>query len=84
VSEGLDAVLAALAASYAFVVVHASDWRSDVALAAMDDVDKAVVVAPTQRLRDALSEAREAMGGAPNDVLGFVAAGDRGVIERAA
>jgi polysaccharide biosynthesis transport protein len=83
-SDGLDAVLEALAASYAFVLAHASEWRSDLALAAMDDVDKLIVAAPAQRLRDALPQAREAMGGAPADVLGFALGDDRAQIGRAA
>ena len=83
-AEGLETVLAVLAASYAFVVVHAADWRSEVALTTMDHVDKAVVVAPASRLRASLAHAREAMGGAPADVLGFVAVSDRAEIDRAA
>jgi succinoglycan biosynthesis transport protein ExoP len=82
--DGLDEVLDALAASYQFVAIHASDWRSDLALAAMDHVHKAIVVAPAARLRNALVHAREAMGGAPGDVLGFVPADDRAQVDRAA
>jgi polysaccharide biosynthesis transport protein len=82
--DGLDEVLDALAASYQFVVIHASDWRSDLALAAMDHVHKAIVAAPPARLRDALVHAREAMGGAAGDVLGFVPANDRAQVDRAA
>ncbi|MGA2793028.1 MAG: hypothetical protein ABSE69_05765, partial [Roseiarcus sp.] len=82
--DGLDEALDALAASYAFVVVHASDWRSDPALAALDRVDKAVLVAPASRLRGALAHARRVMGGAADDVLGFVARDDRARVERAA
>ena len=82
--EGVDEILDALAASYAFVVVHASDWRSDPALAALDHVHKAVLAAPASRLQSALSHAREAMGGDENDVLGFVVANDRSRVERAA
>jgi hypothetical protein len=50
----------------------------------MDHVHKAIVVAPAARLRDALIHAREAMGGAPGDVLGFVPANDRAQVDRAA
>jgi polysaccharide biosynthesis transport protein len=82
--DGLDEVLDALAASYQFVVIHASDWRSDLALTAMDHVHRAIVAAPAARLRDALVHAREAMGGAPGDVLGFVPANDRVQVDRAA
>jgi succinoglycan biosynthesis transport protein ExoP len=83
-AEGLETVLAALAASYAFVLVHATDWRSEVALATMDHVDKAIVVAPASRLSASLAHAREAMGGAPGNVLGFVAANDSAATEKAA
>jgi polysaccharide biosynthesis transport protein len=82
--EGIDEILDALAASYAFVVVHASDWRSDPALAALDHVHKAVLAAPASRLQSALSHAREAMGGDENDVLGIVVPDDRSRVERAA
>jgi hypothetical protein len=82
--DGLDEALDALAASYAFVVVHASDWRSGPALAALDRVDKAVLVAPASRLRGALAQVQSAMGGAAGDVLGFVAGNDRARVERAA
>ncbi len=82
--EGLDEVLDALAASYDFVIIHASDWRSELSLAAMDHVHKAIVAAPAARLDEALIHAREAMGGAPGDVLGFVPANDRTQVEQAA
>jgi uncharacterized protein involved in exopolysaccharide biosynthesis/Mrp family chromosome partitioning ATPase len=83
-SDGLDGVLEALAASYDFVIIHASDWRSDMALAAMDYVHKAVLAAPAPRLRTALPHVREAMGGAAGDVIGLVATADRAPVERAA
>jgi succinoglycan biosynthesis transport protein ExoP len=82
--DGLDEVLHALAASYSFVTVHASDWRSDLALVAMDHVRKAILVAPASRLPDALSHARAAMGGAAGDVVGIVSANDRSQVDRAA
>jgi uncharacterized protein involved in exopolysaccharide biosynthesis len=82
--HGLDEVLDALAACYDFVMIHASDWRRDGALAAMDHVRKVVVVGPASRLGAALLHAREAMGGAQDDVLGFVVASDRESVERAA
>ena len=82
--EGIDEILEALAASYAFVVIHASDWRSDPALEALDTVDNAILAAPASRLRDSVSHMREAMGGEENDVLGFVVADDRSRVERAA
>ena len=83
-SDGLAEVIEALAASYDFVVAHASDWRSDVALAAMDCMHKAVIVAPAFRLRGAVDHAQQAMGGASDDVLGFLVVDDRARVERAA
>ncbi len=82
--DGLDETLGALAAAYAFVVVHASDWRSEPALSAIDFVDAAVVVAPASRLRDALANLRQAMGADAGDVLGFLVDDDRARVERAA
>jgi len=82
--EGLGEILDALAATYEFVLIHASDWRANRALAAMDFVHKMVIIAPAPRLADALSHALEAMGGAQGDVLGFVPPQDRARIDRAA
>jgi len=82
--EGLDRILGALTAFYEFVVAHATDWRSDAALAAIARVHKAVIVAPAPRLRDAIVQAREAMGGAPDDVLGLVLVDNRTQVDRAA
>ena len=83
-SEGLDEILEALAASYAFVLVHASNWRSEPALCALNNVHKVVLVAPALRLPSALLQAREAMGGDPADVMGFVVSRDRTRVEHAA
>jgi polysaccharide biosynthesis transport protein len=83
-TEGLDEALDALAASYQFVLVHASDWRSDAALEAMDFMHKVVIAAPAARLSGALSQAREALGGSPDDVLGFVTARQSSQVEQAA
>ena len=83
-SDGLDEILDALAAAYAFVVIRASDWRSEPALAAIDRVDTAVLVAPASRLAGALAHAREARGGDAGDVVGFVVSDLRSRVERAA
>jgi uncharacterized protein involved in exopolysaccharide biosynthesis len=83
-SDDLEEILDALAASYAFVVVHASDWRSEPALAALDKVDNAVLVAPAARLAGALAHAREARGGDAGDVVGFAVSDLRSRVERAA
>lgn len=83
-SEGFDEVIDALATSYDFVVIHASDWRSDLALETMDHVQKAIIVASDFQLCDALSEAQEAMGGPTGDVFGFVPGPVRAQVDRAA
>jgi polysaccharide biosynthesis transport protein len=83
-TDTLGEAFVALAASYEFVLVHASDWRSEVSLAAMAHMRQTIIVAPASRMADALAEAREAKGGAPEDVLGFVPASDRARVDRAA
>ncbi|MGA2044949.1 MAG: Wzz/FepE/Etk N-terminal domain-containing protein [Roseiarcus sp.] len=83
-ADGLDQVVEALAAAYDFVVVHAPEWRREPALAVMDGVDALIVVAPARRLRNALAEARAAMGGAARDVIGFIAGEESGRFGRAA
>jgi succinoglycan biosynthesis transport protein ExoP len=82
--DALDEALVALAASYTFVVMHASNWHSEPALAAMPQVRQAVIVAPASRLDAALAGAREAKGGAAEQVLGFAPANERSRIDRAA
>jgi hypothetical protein len=82
--EGLDEILSALAAAYDFVLVHAADWRSERALAALDAVHKLVVAAPAARLPKALALAREAMGGGAADVIGHAAIGEAIPLGRAA
>ena len=81
--EGLDEALAALAASYDFVVVHASDWRSAEVGAALDAVAAFVMVAPAERLEGALRRLRESLAQTSIAPLGLVS-GERVSIERAA
>ena len=69
--EALDDVFAALASAYACVVLHASDWRSAPARAAAEFADAVVIVAPAARLRRAVDEAREALGDAGPEIIGF-------------
>jgi uncharacterized protein involved in exopolysaccharide biosynthesis len=59
--ERLGEALAALAASYDFLVMHAYDWRSPPALAARDGVAVLAIAAAPARLEAALAEAREAV-----------------------
>jgi hypothetical protein len=82
--EGLDDALGALLAAYDFVLVHAADWRSEPALEAMEIADRAVLVAPAPRLRNAVTLVRQAMGVADESVMGFVVDEDGARVERAA
>ena len=59
--ETLGEALAALAASYDFLVMHAYDWRSPPARAARDGVAVLAIAAAPARLEAALAEAREAV-----------------------
>ncbi len=81
--EGLGEALAALATSYEFVVLHASDWRSAEVGAALEAVAVFVMVAPAQRLEGALRHLRESLAETTITTLGLVS-GDRSAIERAA
>jgi uncharacterized protein involved in exopolysaccharide biosynthesis len=81
-SEGLDEVIDTLAATHKFVVIHASDWRSDPALNALDHVDKVIVAAPAFRLQGALAHVRAAMSA--GEAFGFVVARTGSHVERAA
>jgi uncharacterized protein involved in exopolysaccharide biosynthesis len=81
--EGLGEALAALATSYEFVVLHASDWRSTEVAAALEAVAVFVMVAPAPRLEGALRRLRETLAQTPITTLGLVS-GDRSAIERAA
>jgi len=79
----LGEALAALATSYEFVVLHASDWRSAEVAAALEAVAVFVVVAPAERLEGALRRLRENLAQTTIATLGLVS-GDRSAIERAA
>lgn len=81
--EGLAEALAALASSYEFVVLHASDWRSAEAGAALEAAAAFVLVAPAGRLGAALQRLRGKLGETAMPVFGLVS-GDRARIERAA
>ncbi|MBV8471787.1 MAG: lipopolysaccharide biosynthesis protein [Hyphomicrobiales bacterium] len=56
--DGLGEALAALASSYQFVVLHASDWRAPEVAAALEAVSSFVIVAPSARLDRALNRLR--------------------------
>ena len=59
--ERLGEALAALGASYDYLILHAYDWRSPPARAARDAVAVLAVAAANPRLGAALAEARQAL-----------------------
>jgi len=81
--DGLGEALAALARSYEFVVLHASDWRSAEVGAALDTIAAFVMVAPARRLEGALSRLREKLAPTSLTTVGLVS-DERSAIERAA
>ena len=81
--EALGEALAALASSYQFVVLHASDWRSPEVGGALEAVGAFVIVAPAPRLEAALQRLRDALVGTSIATLAL-ASGDRARVERAA
>jgi uncharacterized protein involved in exopolysaccharide biosynthesis len=81
--EALGEALAALATSYDFVVLHASDWRSAEVGAALDTIAAFVMVAPARRLEGALSRLREKLAPTSLTTVGLVS-DERSAIERAA
>lgn len=81
--DGLGEALAALATSYEFVVLHASDWRSAEVGGSLEAVAVVVMVAPAQRLGGAMRRLREALADTTIATLGLVS-GERSAIERAA
>jgi len=81
--DGLGEALAALARSYEFVVLHASDWRSAEVGAALDTIAAFVMVAPARRLEGALSRLREKLAPTSLTTVGLVS-DERSAIDRAA
>ena len=81
--EALGEALVALASSYQFVVLHASDWRSPEVGGALESVGAFVIVAPAPRLEASLLRLREALAGTSIATLAL-ASGDRARVERAA
>jgi uncharacterized protein involved in exopolysaccharide biosynthesis len=58
--EDLPAILAALAQAYAFVVVHAADWRDPLATTAAEDMAAMLLVAPSPEVGAIEARARAA------------------------
>jgi polysaccharide biosynthesis transport protein len=81
--DGLDEAIGALAAAYDFVVIHASDWRSEPALAALEHVTELVLIARSAPLRRAMAQAAEILGDVPVRLQGLIIPSGR-AIERAA
>ncbi|THD43108.1 MAG: lipopolysaccharide biosynthesis protein [Bradyrhizobium sp.] len=66
----LGSALAALAANYDFVVMHAYDWRSPAACAVRESVAALAIAAPSTRLPASLAQARDALAGQAFEVVG--------------
>jgi succinoglycan biosynthesis transport protein ExoP len=81
--EPLGEALAALAANYDFLVMHAYDWRSPAALAARDGVAVLAIVTAPARLAAALAEARDAVAADEIVVVGLES-GEAALAERVA
>ena len=82
-SDELEPVLAALTQTYAFVVIHASDWRAPTVAAAIGRVGAVIVCAPAAHL-DAAKERLRVGFGDPTIVIAGVALAARAPLDRAA
>jgi hypothetical protein len=81
--EPLGKALAALAASYDFLVMHAYDWRSPPALTARDGVAVLAIATAPERLGAALAAARAAVAEDEIVVVGLTS-GEAAAAERVA
>lgn len=82
-TQGLDEVIHALVATYEFVILHSSDWRSEPALAALEHASELVLVARPALLKRLLAQAAEILGEVPVKLHGLaLASGD--ALDRAA
>src|SRR5271168_221201 len=82
-SDQLEPVLAALAQSYVFVVIHASNWRSPAVAAAIGGVGAVIVCAPAARLEAAKERLQQGFAD-PTIVTVGVALPDRAPLDRVA
>jgi hypothetical protein len=80
----LAPVLESLLQAYAYVVVHASDWRSPPGCAAIGAVDAAIVCAPPARVEAARQRLRDALADAMVVTEGIAVGGAQDRFERAA
>jgi len=81
--DQLESVLAALAQSYVFVVIHASNWRSPAVAAAIGGVGAVIVCAPAARLEAAKGRLQQGFAD-PTIVTVGVALPDRAPLDRVA
>src|SRR5271163_3570340 len=81
--DQLESVLAALAQSYVFVVIHASNWRSPAVAPAIGGVGAVIVCAPAARL-EAVRERLQQGFADPTIVTVGVALPDRAPLDRVA
>jgi polysaccharide biosynthesis transport protein len=81
--DQLEPVLAALAQSYVFVVIHASNWRSPAVAAAIGGVGAVIVCAPAARLEAAKERLQQGFAD-PTIVTVGVALPDRAPLDRVA
>lgn len=79
--EALGPALAALAANYDFLVMHAYDWRSPAASAARQDVAALAIAAPSTLIQGALAEARAALAGESLVVVGLASQAAPAVVQ---
>ena len=82
--EGLDEAIAALASAYQYVILHASDWRAEPALAALEHSSELVLIARADRLDKALGQAGEILRELPITLRGLAIPAADKAIERAA
>jgi hypothetical protein len=79
--EALGPALAALAANYDFLVMHAYDWRSPAAAVARQDVAALAIAAPSTLIQSALAEARAALAGESLVVVGLASQAAPAVVQ---
>ena len=82
--DGLDEAIAALTSAYPYVVLHASDWRAEPALAALEHSSELVLAARPDRLERALGQAREILRELPIALRGLAVPANDKAVERAA
>jgi polysaccharide biosynthesis transport protein len=82
--DELEPVLAALTQSYAFVVIHASDWRAPTVAAAIGRIGAVIVCAPAAHLDAAKERVRVGFGDPTIVIAGVALAARAPPLDRAA